>query len=239
MVSERQAMRDAAATVAAGLVVAGAAAGVLSHVYPTAATTVGVAAVVGSLPALLSAAAVLRRRPRMSTPADRVTLARAVLASGCAAITAMVLAGAVPARTWWLLALTVPALLLDAVDGMVARRTGAVSAAGARLDMQVDAGLLVVLCLAVAPVVGVWVLLIGAMRYLFVAASWLRPILLTALPRSQFRRVVAGLQGGVLAVAIAPVVPVSVATVAVLLGLGLLVVSFGTQIVALERQGRG
>jgi hypothetical protein len=56
------------------------------------------------------------------------------------------------------------------------------------------------------------------------------------LPRSQFRRVVAGLQGGVLAGALAPVVPVDVARAAVLLALVLLVVSFGTQIMAIRRR---
>ena len=91
---------------------------------------------------------------------------------------------AVPARTWWLVALIVPTLLLDAVDGPVARRTGTVTEAGGRLDMQVDAGVLVVLSVAAAPVVGIWVVLIGALRYVFVAASWLRPSLRRPLPRS-------------------------------------------------------
>jgi phosphatidylglycerophosphate synthase len=161
-----------------------------------------------------------------------------VLASGCAAITVTVLAGPVPARTWTLLALTAPALLLDAVDGPVARRTGSASAAGARLDMEVDAGLLVVLSLAAAPVVGGWVVLIGAMRYLLVAASWLRPVLRTPLPRSSFRRLVAGLQGAVLATAIAPFVPVWVASLAALLALGLLIASFTSEIVMMERTAR-
>jgi hypothetical protein len=81
------------------------------------------------------------------------------------------------------------------------------------------------------------VLLIGAMRYLYVAASWAWPMLRSALPRSRFRRGVAGLQGGVLAAALAPVVPVDVAMVAVLVALVLLVASFGSQIVAIRRAG--
>ena len=150
----------------------------------------------------------------------------------------MVLVGPVPARTWTLLALAGPALLLDAVDGPVARRTASTSTAGARLDMEVDAGLLVVLSLAAAPVVGDWVVLIGAMRYLLVAASWVRPVLRTPLPRSAFRRVVAGLQGVVLAVAIAPFVPVKVAIALALVSLGLLIVSFASEIALMEQQGR-
>lgn len=238
MASGQRAPDDAAATALAGLLAAGATAAVLGHAYPASGTTALVAAAVGSLPAMLSALAVSRRRSGISTPADRVTLTRAVLASGCAAIATMVLAGAVPARTWWLLALTLPTLFLDAVDGLVARRTGTVTAAGAHLDMQVDAGVLVVLSVAVAPVIGWWVLLIGALRYLFVAASWLRPSLRMLLPRSRFRRAVAGLQGVVLAVAIAPVMPVGVARVALLLALGLLLGSFGSQVFLLERQAR-
>ena len=80
----RQAERDAAATVLTGVVVACAAAAVPAVVYAAPTRTVVLAVVLGSLPAALSAAAVLRRRPLVSTVADRVTLGRAVLVSGCA-----------------------------------------------------------------------------------------------------------------------------------------------------------
>jgi phosphatidylglycerophosphate synthase len=233
--SEAAATRDAAATVLAGLLVAATAAVGVSLRYSGTGAATGIAVVAGSVPAVLSAGAVLRRRPRISTPADRVTLGRAVLASGCAAVTVLVLAGVVAARTWWFVALIVPTLLLDAVDGLVARRSGSVTRAGAALDMEVDAGVLVILSLAVASVLGEWVLLIGAMRYLFVAASWKWPVLRTPLPRSWFRRLVAGLQGAVLTAALAPAVPVDAARIAVLLALALLVASFGTQIVAIRR----
>jgi hypothetical protein len=86
------------------------------------------------------------------------------------------------------------------------------------------------------------VLLIGAMRYLYVAASWARPILRSPLPRSRFRRAVAGIQGAVLAAALAPVVPVGAARVAALVALMLLVASFASQIVVIlagpRRPGR-
>jgi phosphatidylglycerophosphate synthase len=236
--SEAAATRDAAATVLAGLLVAATAAVGVSLRYSSTGATTGIAVVAGSVPAVLSAGGVLRRRPRISTPADRVTLGRAVLASGCAAVTVMVLAGVVAARTWWFVALIVPTLLLDAVDGLVARRSGSATRAGAALDMEVDAGVLVILSLAVASVLGEWVLLIGAMRYLFVAASWKWPVLSTPLPRSWFRRLVAGLQGAVLTAALAPVVPIDTARIAVLLALALLVASFGTQIVAIRGAAR-
>jgi phosphatidylglycerophosphate synthase len=230
------AARAAGATVAAGVVVAAASATGARLMYPTRAATTAMAVAVSCAPAALTALAVARRDPPAVTAADRVTLARAVLAGGCAAVTLMAIAGPAPLRSWYLFALVVPTLVLDAVDGAVARRTGSVTSAGALLDMQVDAGVLVVLSVAVAPVLGAWALLIGAMRYVFVVASRVWPILRTPLPRSQFRRVVAGLQGGVLAGALAPVVPVDVARAAVLLALVLLVVSFGTQIMAIRRR---
>ncbi len=167
-------------------------------------------------------------------PADLVTGTRAVLGSGGVAL------AFAEGPQVLVAALLAVALSLDWVDGQVARRTGTVTADGARLDMEVDAGVLVVLSLAVAPTLGVWVLLIGAMRYAFLAAAWVRPVLRAPLAYSQFRRVVAGLQGAVLAVAIAPVVPVTLAAIAVLAGLVLLAVSFGRDVVTLEtRSGPG
>lgn len=238
MASGRQVVLDATATAVAGLALSSLAAALAGHAYMTTASVAAAGVAIGLLPALFSAIALLRRSPRFSTIADRVTLTRAVLASGCAALTAMALVGAVPVRTWWMFGLAASALLLDAVDGAVARRTGSASEAGAHLDMQVDAGLLVVLSIAVALVLGPWVLLIGAMRYLYVAATWLRPELGAPLPRSEFRRWVSGLQGTILALAIAPIVPEDLATSAVLFALVMLLVSFGSQVVILERAAR-
>ena len=234
----RQAVRDATVAGLAGVLVSTVSALLVAMLYGGGTALVVVAAVLGSAPAVLSSAAVLRRRRLASTPADRVTLTRAVLASGCAAITVLILAEVVPPRSWWLLSLTVPALLLDAVDGTVARRTSSVTADGARLDGELDAGVLVVLSLAVASVLGGWVLLIGALRYLFLAASWVRPALGMPLAFSAFRRVVAGLQGAALAIAIAPVVPLALAASTVLVALALLVWSFARDVVTLEGRAR-
>ena len=67
------------------------------------------------------------------------------------------------------------ALVLDSVDGRVARRTASTTAVGARFDMEVDAFLILVLSAYVVQSVGLWVLTIGAARYAFVAAGWLLP----------------------------------------------------------------
>ena len=90
-----------------------------------------------------------------------------------------------------LVALTAVALVLDAVDGWVARRTETASALGARFDMEVDAFLILVLSVYVARSAGAWVLAIGAARYAFVAAGWLLPWLRGSPPPRYWCKVVA------------------------------------------------
>lgn len=198
----------------------------------------GIAGGTGSAFVTAAAVSILRRRPPFSTAADRITLSRCVLAGGCATVVVLTLFGSWPARSWPLVLLTVPALLLDGVDGRVARRQGSASEEGARLDMEVDAALLLVLSVPAAMVVGPWALAIGAMRYLFVAASWWRPALRRPMHFSRIRKVVGVLQGVALVVALAPVVPLVVATTVTACALGLLVISFGRDVLVLERSAR-
>ncbi|WP_083802165.1 CDP-alcohol phosphatidyltransferase family protein [Micromonospora sp. ATCC 39149] len=161
-------------------------------------------------------------------PADVVTLSRAILIGG---VTALVADGFTrPTPVPLLVGLTTVALLLDAVDGQVARRTGTESDLGARFDMEVDAYLILLLGVHLAPTTGAWVLVLGAMRYAFVAAGWTSPWLRGTLPPRQWRKVVAALQGIVLAVAAAGVLP-PVATSVLLAGaFALLVESFGRDV---------
>jgi phosphatidylglycerophosphate synthase len=174
----------------------------------------------------LLSAAMHRAGRSVLGPADVVTLTRALLVGG---VTAIVAEGLL---TGWtaqapLVALAAVALLLDAVDGKVARRTGTVSPVGARFDMEVDAFLVLVLSVHVAGFVGPWVLAIGGMRYAFVVAGWLLPWLRGPVPPSYVAKAVAVVQGVVLVVAAAQLLP-PVATVAlVAVALALLVWSFG------------
>ncbi|MFE7775389.1 CDP-alcohol phosphatidyltransferase family protein [Streptomyces sp. NPDC057445] len=161
-------------------------------------------------------------------PANGVTLARATLVGGVTALVADSFVDRPPVAV--LVALTTVALVLDAVDGQVARRTGTESALGARFDMEVDAFLILVLSVYVAMSLGAWVLLIGAMRYVFVAAARVLPWLNGPLPPSMARKTVAALQGIVLLVAAAGIVPVLPAYAAVLGALALLVWSFARDI---------
>jgi phosphatidylglycerophosphate synthase len=160
-------------------------------------------------------------------PADWVTLARATLAVGVAALVADSLRQSVPVML--LVAISALALALDAVDGWVARRTRT-TATGARFDAEVDAFLILVLSVYVARAVGAWVLVIGAARYVFLAAGWLLPRMREPLPPRYWRKVVAAAQGIVLTVAAAGVLSPAATTAGVVLALALLAESFGRDV---------
>ncbi|MFD3403579.1 CDP-alcohol phosphatidyltransferase family protein [Kribbella sp. NPDC058693] len=185
------------------------------------------------LATLLTRAMAHQRRDRLG-PADRVTLTRAVLACGVAALTADSFGGEAPVAV--LVTLATVGLFLDGVDGKVARRTGTVSAFGARFDMEVDAFLIMVLSVYVGRTAGWWVLAIGAARYLFVAASWALPWLQASLPPRYWAKVVAAIQGITLTLVATDVLPKAVAIVVLLIALALLCESFGRQIWKLWRK---
>jgi phosphatidylglycerophosphate synthase len=160
------------------------------------------------------------------SPADRVTTTRAALGGVCLAIVVASAVSELSVRSWWMLVPAVVALLLDAVDGPVARATGTAGPRGARFDMEVDAAIVLVLSIAVGTVLGWWVLAIGAMRYLYLGLAKIVPVLDTPVPRSRFRVSVAVLQGVALSIALAPFVPVAVGGAVVAVALALLVASF-------------
>ena len=216
----------AQATVLAGV----AGAGDLSAVG-TLAGVVYAAVVVGLL-----ARALRRSGAATMGPADLVTLLRAVLVGGVAALVADSFAGPVPVGT--LTALAVVALVLDAVDGRVARYTRTVSAVGARFDMEVDSVLVLLLSVYVARSLGVWVLAIGSVRYLHWIACRALPWLRRPVPPRYWCKVVAAVQGIVLTAVAAGVLP-GVATVpALLLVAALLAESFGREAWWLWRSDR-
>jgi phosphatidylglycerophosphate synthase len=68
-------------------------------------------------------------------------------------------------------------LVLDGVDGAVARARDEASSFGARFDVETDAVLLLALSVTV-PALGLagwWAVAIGLMRYVYVAAAWFGP----------------------------------------------------------------
>ena len=176
-------------------------------------------------------------------PADQVTVTRATLACAVTALTAQSLLGHAhlpgqePAlgqgHSTMLVAIAGLALVLDAVDGWVARRTRTATPLGARMDMEVDAFLILVLSVAASVVLGFWVLVIGVFRYAFLAATWVAPWLGGAVPPRWSRKAVAALQGIVLTMVTAHVLPRGVCVAAVVVALALLAWSFGTQVAEL------
>jgi phosphatidylglycerophosphate synthase len=176
----------------------------------------------------------MRRTGRTALgPADLVTLARAVLVGGVLALVAEATAPAVMA------ALAGVALVLDGVDGRVARRTGTVSDFGARFDVEVDSVLVLVLSVAAAEVLGGWVVLLGLPYYLLLAARRAWPWLRRPTPPRRWCKVVAVVQGVVLTAVAADVLPAAAAIAALATVAALLVESFGREVAWLWRAERG
>lgn len=167
--------------------------------------------------------------------ASRVTLARSGLVAVLAA--ALVQPELYGVHGWTMAALALLALGLDGLDGWLARRLGETSAFGARLDMEVDAALIAVLCLSLAATgkVGAWVLAIGLMRYAFVAAARLWPWLGAPLPTRFRRKLVCVWQVAALLICLTPAVAPSAATAILASALALLAVSFMIDIAWLRR----
>src|ERR1700750_757145 len=149
-------------------------------------------------PALLVTARMRRDQPAIF-PADWVTLTRTLLIAGVAGLVADSFGR--PVSVTALVTLSTVALVLDAVDGRVARRTGTPTPLGARIDCEVDAFLILLLSIYVSQDYGSWVLVIGAARYALLLAGWLIPWLAAPLPPRYWGKVVAAVQGIVLTVA--------------------------------------
>jgi phosphatidylglycerophosphate synthase len=161
-------------------------------------------------------------------PADWVTLTRASLTVGVAALVADSFTDSVPVAL--LVSLASLALVLDAVDGRIARRTYTTSALGEHMDGEVDAFLILVLSVYVARSAGAWVLAIGAARYAFLAGGYAMPWLRAPLPLRHWRKVVCAAQGIVLTIAAAQVLPSALADAALAVALVLLAESFGRDV---------
>ncbi|MFJ7077105.1 CDP-alcohol phosphatidyltransferase family protein [Streptomyces sp. NPDC098781] len=185
--------------------------------------------------ALLSTA-LHRSGLRRFGPANRVTLGRATLVGGVTALVADSFQSSPPVTLF--VGLTAVALILDGVDGKVARRTGTSTALGARFDMEVDAFLILVLSVYVSMSLGPWVLLIGTMRYAFVAAARIWPWLNAPLPPSTARKAVAAMQGVFLLLAASDYLPYAATFAVAAAALAALVWSFGRDILWLYRTSR-
>ena len=189
----------------------------------------------GSAAAALIVTARLRSDQPALHPADWVTLTRAILIAGVAALVADSFSR--PVSITALVVLSTVALMLDAVDGQVARRTGTATPLGGRLDGEVDAFLILLLSIFVSQTYGGWVLAIGAARYALLLAGWLIPWLAAPLPARYWGKVVAAIQGIVLTVAASGLLDRLVGMLAVAAALLLLAESFGRNVIWLYRTG--
>ena len=142
-------------------------------------------------------------------PANQITTLRAVLAAVLVFLD----------NPWSAVSIALVAVLLDGVDGWVARRTRTASAFGARFDMETDAALIQVLAILVWQYgkAGPWVLASGLLRYAFVAAGWLWPWMRRPLVSSLRGKTICVVQMVAVIVAIVPTVapPTSSAVAAV------------------------
>ncbi|MFN4091090.1 MAG: CDP-alcohol phosphatidyltransferase family protein [Alphaproteobacteria bacterium] len=178
-------------------------------------------AAIGHLPAglgmagawcvIVAGVAVAARRWRVGSrfhAADRITLVRG-FATSLAAAAAVVAPDLSERLLWSLAAVAGLALILDGVDGFVARRSGCATEFGARIDREIDAFTVLVLAVLVWRLgrAEAWVLAAGGMRYAFVAAAAVWPWLAAPLPPSGRRRAVCALQIGALVACLPPLLP--------------------------------
>ena len=144
-------------------------------------------------------------------PANWITLGRTTLVCALAGVVGAGLDGG---AGWLLASVGLFAFALDGLDGWVARRTGTSSEFGARFDREIDSLFGLVLALLVADLreIGPWVLLIGLLRYAFVAGRAIWPWLATALPPSRRRKAIFFAQVTLLLACMPPVVGPALAT---------------------------
>lgn len=222
-------------TAAAGLSVTTAAATLFASPGPALA-----AAALFALVAAIALPRHARRRPRPGFGvANGITLARAGL---IAVVAAFAVEPPYPGdAAWWIAAAVAGvALLLDGVDGWIARRSARSSAFGARFDMETDALAALVLCVVLwrADRTGAWVLLIGALRYLFLLAGWLFAWMRRPLPPRERRRAVCAVQSLLLVLCLVPAWPAILPPIMGLAALTATVASFLIDTVWLWRHRR-
>jgi phosphatidylglycerophosphate synthase len=147
---------------------------------PYAAGSVGIATLLAAEPVRRS------HPPKQFGPANRVTMTRAVFVGIVAAFVGS--DGTNDHSTWVTIAAAL-ALILDGVDGAVARKTRTTSEYGGQLDMELDSILMMLLSVLAWQWdrAGVWVLFCGLARYLWVATQTLLPWFRRTLPPA-FRR---------------------------------------------------
>lgn len=139
---------------------------------------------------------------------------------------------------WLFFGMAVFGIVLDGLDGYLARRLNLQSSFGARFDMEVDA--LQILCLSGLAMLldkaGGWVLISGLLRYAFLMATWISPAFSRPLPPSRRRKWVTVVQTSILSALLIPWVTPPWSSISAAIALGLLVYSFSADIFWLLRK---
>jgi phosphatidylglycerophosphate synthase len=161
--------------------------------------------------------------------ANTVTLVRLIL---IAPLIALLVEPPSVALAWVAIAIAGLVLVLDGVDGWVARHFGTAGDFGARFDMETDA--LLILALSALSFhyekAGAWILAAGLVRYAFVGAGKLWPWMSAALPPSRRRQTVCVVQIVTLLVCLAPPVARPWSDLVGLVGLVVLAWSFAVDV---------
>ncbi len=171
--------------------------------------------------------------------ANQVTLARAVLVCLIGGLLAPTAPGGYLAA-WAAVIVAGTVLLLDGVDGWLARRLRRASSFGARFDMETDALLALILSVLVFRFdkAGAWIIAAGAARYGFLLAGVVLPQLRRPLPPRWRRQAVCVVLIGVLTMCLAPPIGPVWSEALAALALAAVVWSFGIDVVRLLRQPR-
>lgn len=164
--------------------------------------------------------------------ANRITLGRTAFTTILASLIPVAHALNTPVWLWTIAIGATLTLCLDGLDGYVARSSGLSSEFGARFDMETDAflGLVITLFIWQSGKVGLWVLGLGVLRYLFVIASfWLAPLRADLYP-SLRRKTICVIQVGALCLMLCPWLSAFQASIVGMLALACLVYSFSVDV---------
>lgn len=170
-------------------------------------------------------------------PANSVTFLRAVLVCWIAGSIGQ---AATDWAAWFIVIIGTTALLLDGVDGWLARKYRCATDFGARFDQEIDALLILILAILTVQTgkAGIWILLAGLLRYMFIVGALVFPKLADPLPPSKRRQTICVVTVVGLILCLAPVVTPPVSTVLAVLTVGVLTLSFTVDTLWLLRSRR-
>ena len=162
-------------------------------------------------------------------PANHVTMIRAMLA---AFVASLISEPVVPRVAATGTAVAIVMIVLDGVDGWLARRSRMTSAFGARFDVETDAVFVMAMSILVWQhgKAGAWVLLGGMMRYAFVMAGSRLPWLARRLQPTGRAKTISVFHMVALSVALAPIITTPLSAIAVAAALVALSWSFAVDV---------